>query len=106
MEVVFEVIRRRYPLDETAAMIFAENLEHTAAGERGDQGVEGAASLARAIRDVLDGRSSDPILLGGEEAESAFYVLDVSVDPSNAQHFALYEAVRTLHRAHVERGSG
>ena len=46
MEVVFEVASERYPLDERAATVMAENLRVKAAHEPGAEGTVGARAVA------------------------------------------------------------
>jgi len=47
VEVVFEVASHRYPLDEQAATLMAENLRVKAAHEPGAEGAEEARSPTR-----------------------------------------------------------
>ena len=100
MNVIFEVSRKLYPLNEQAATVTGENLRRKAAGQLGDEGVEGARDVADEIERVLVGTSSEPIQLARERADAVFYVLNVSVrpnDPEEADALALYVAVREIH---------
>ena len=60
MNVVFDVSGKLYPLDEQAATVTGENLRRKAAGQLGDEGVEGARGVADEIERVLVGTSSEP----------------------------------------------
>lgn len=77
VEVVFEVASERYPLDERAATLMAENLRVKAAHEPGAEGTIGARAVADAIELRLIEDTADPITLGGDEAEAVFYAPEV-----------------------------
>ena len=96
MEVVFEVASERYPLDERAATLMAENLRVKAAHEPGAEGTAGARAVADAIELRLIEDTADPITLGGDGAEAVFYALSGPTGGS-AQPGALYDAVKRLH---------
>lgn len=96
MDVVFEVASQRYPLDERAATLMAENLRVKAAHEPGAEGTVGARAVADAIELRLIEDTADPITLVGDEGEAVFYVLNFSTGGS-AQLWALYHAVKRLH---------
>jgi hypothetical protein len=96
VEVVFEVASQRYPIDERAATLMAENLRVKAVHEPGAEGAEGARAVADAIELRLTEDTADPITLGGDEAEAVFYSQNVSTGGS-AQLWALYRAVKRLH---------
>jgi hypothetical protein len=49
VDVVFDVAGQRYPLDEQAATLMAENLRVKAAHEPGAEGTLGARAVADAI---------------------------------------------------------
>ena len=103
MEVVFEVASQRYPLDERAATLMAENLRVKAAHERGAEG-----TVARAVADAIELRliedTADPISLGGDGAEAVFYAL--SAPPGGGDRpLALYDAVKRLHDERLRRKS-
>jgi hypothetical protein len=66
VEVVFEVAGQRYPLDQRAATLMAENLRVKAAHEPGAEGVAGARPVADAIELRLIEDTADPVTLGGE----------------------------------------
>jgi hypothetical protein len=107
MNVVFDVSGKLYPLDEPAATLTGENLRRKAAGQLGDEGVEGARDVADEIERVLVGTSSEPIQLARERADAVFYVLNVSLRPNNpedADALALYFAVRAIHDERLRRG--
>jgi hypothetical protein len=107
MNVVFDVSGKLYPLDEQAATATGENLRRKAAGQLGDEGVEGARDVADEIERVLVGTSSEPIRLARERADAVFYVLNVSVRPNNpedADALALYVAVREIHDERLRGG--
>jgi hypothetical protein len=107
VNVVFDVSGKLYPLDEQAATVTGENLRRKAAGQLGDEGVEGARDVADEIERVLVGTSSEPIQLARERADAVFYVLNVSVRPNNpeeADALALYVAVREIHDERLRRG--
>jgi len=96
VEVVFEVASQRYPIDERAATLMAENLRVKAAREPGAEGAGGARAVADAIELRLTEETADPIALGGDEAEAVFHAPNVSTGAS-AQLCALYDAVIRLH---------
>jgi hypothetical protein len=100
VNVIFEVSRKLYPLNEQAATATGENLRRKAAGQLGGEGVKGAREVADEIERVLVGTSSEPIQLARESADAVFHVLNVSVrpnDPEEADALALYVAVREIH---------
>ncbi len=96
MDVVFEVASQRYPLDERAATLMAENLRVKAAHEPGAEGAEGARPVADAIELRLIEDTDDPIILGGDGAEAVYYALNVP-NGGSAQLSALFHAVKSLH---------
>src|SRR5215211_8598847 len=107
VNVIFEVSRKLYPLNEQAATVTGENLRRKAAGQLGDEGVQGARDVADEIERVLVGTSSEPIQLARERADAVFYVLNVSVrpnDPEEADTLALYLAVREIHDERLRSG--
>jgi hypothetical protein len=107
VNVVFDVSGTLYPLDEQAATVTGESLRRKAAGQLGDEGVEGARDVADEIERVLVGMSSEPIQLARERADAVFYVLNVSVrpnDPEEADTLALYLAVRAIHDERLQGG--
>ena len=96
MDVVFEVVSERYPLEEQAATRMAENLRVKAAHEPGAEGAAGARPVADAIELRLIEDRDDPITLGGDGAEAVYYALNVPTGGGN-QPRALYHAVKRLH---------
>jgi len=96
VDVVFEVASQRYPLDERAATLRAENLRVKAAHEPGAEGAEGARPVADAIELRLIEDTDDPIILGGDGAEAVYYALNVP-NGGSAQLSALFHAVKSLH---------
>jgi hypothetical protein len=107
MNVVFDVSGNLDPLDEQAATVTGENLRRKAAGQLGDEGVEGARDVADEIERVLVGTSSEPIQLARERADAVYYVLNVSLRPNNPQEadaLALYVAVREIHDERLRGG--
>jgi hypothetical protein len=96
VEVVFVVAGQRYPLDERAATLMAENLRVKAAHEPGTEGAIGARPVADAIELRLIEDTADPITLGGDEAEAVFYAPEVP-DGGNDRLSALRDAVERLH---------
>jgi hypothetical protein len=96
VEVVFEVASERYPLDERAATLMAENLRVKAAHEPGAEGTMGARAVADAIELRLIEDTADPIILGGDEAEAVFYAPEVPFGGSDRLS-ALRQAVERLH---------
>ena len=96
MDVVFEVASQRYPRDEQAATLMAENLRVKAAHEPGAEGTVGARAVADAIELRLIEDRADPISLGGDGAEAVYYALSVPNGDSD-QLRALYHAVKGLH---------
>ena len=96
MDVVFEVASERYPLDERAATLMAENLRVKAAHEPGAEGAAGARPIADAIELRLIEDRDDPITLGGDGAEAVYYALNVPTG-GGARPWALYDAVKRLH---------
>ena len=106
VNVIFEVSGKLYPLNEPAATVTGENLRRKAAGQLGDEGVEGAREVADEIELVLVGTSSEPIRLARERADAVFYVLNVTDrpdDPEEADAHALYLAVREIHDERLRR---
>jgi hypothetical protein len=103
VDVVFEVASQRYPLDEQAATLMAENLRVKAAHEPGAEGTVGARAVADAIELRLIEDTADPISLGGDGAE-AVYALNVPTGGSG-QLWALYHAVKRLHRERLRQKS-
>lgn len=104
MEVAFEVTSHRYPLDERAATLMAENLRVKAAHEPGAEGAEGARTVADAIELRLIEDTTDPITLGGDEAEAVFYELNAPTAGTDQQR-ALYDAVKRLHDERIRQQS-
>jgi hypothetical protein len=104
VEVVFKVASQRYPLDERAATLMAENLRVKAAHEPGSEGAEGARAVADAIELRLIEDTADSITLGGDEAEAVFYALNVSTGGSD-QLRALYHVVKRLHDERIRQKS-
>ena len=96
MEVVFEVASQRYPLDERAATLMAENLRVKAAHQPGAEGAAGARPVADAIELRLIEDRDDPITLGGDGAEAVYYALNVPNGGSD-QLRALYHTLKRLH---------
>jgi hypothetical protein len=95
VEVVFEVASQRYPLDERAATLMAENLRVKAAHEPGAEGTVGARPVADAIELRLIEETTDPINLGVDGAEAVFYALSAAPGGSD-RPLALYHAVKRL----------
>ena len=104
MEVVFEVASRRYPLEEQAATLMAENLRVKAAHKPGAEGAAGARPIADAIELRLIEDRDDPISLGGDGAEAVYYALSVPNGDSD-QLRALYQAVKGLHDERLHQKS-
>jgi hypothetical protein len=96
VEVVFEVVGKRYPLDQRAATLMAENLRVKAAHEPGAEGVVGARAVADAIELRLIEDTADPVTLGGEGAEAVYFALNVPASGGERPR-ALYQAVKRLH---------
>jgi hypothetical protein len=96
VDVVFEVAGQRYPLDERAATLMAENLRVKAAHQPGAEGSAGARPVADAIELRLIEDTADPITLGGAAAEAVYYALNVPNGGSD-QRRALHSAVKRLH---------
>jgi hypothetical protein len=106
VNVIFEVSGKLYPLNEPAATVTGENLRRKAAGQLGDEGVEGAREVADEIELVLVGTSCEPIRLARERADAVFYVLNVTDRPDDleeADAHALYLAVREIHDERLRR---
>ena len=104
MQVVFKVAGQRYPLDERAATLMAENLRVKAAHEPGAEGAEGARPVADAIELRLIEDTDDPITLGGDGAEAVFYALNAPTGGSE-RPWALYQAVKGLHEERLHKKS-
>ena len=104
VDVVFEVASERYPLDEQAATLMAENLRVKAAHEPGAEGTVGARAVADAIELRLIEDTADPITLGEDGAEAVFYALNVPNGGSD-QLWALYHAVKRLHDERLRQKS-
>ena len=96
VEVVFEVASERYPLDERAATLMAENLRVKAAHEPGAEGAVGARAVADAIELRLIEDTADAVTLGGDGAEAVFYALNAPTVGSD-QSWGLFHAVKRLH---------
>jgi hypothetical protein len=104
VHVVFKVAGQRYPLDERAATLMAENLRVKAAHQPGAEGAEGARPVADAIELRLIEDTDDPITLGGDGAEAVYYALNVPNGGSD-QLRALYDAVKRRHDERLRRKS-
>jgi hypothetical protein len=104
VEVVFEVASQRYPLDEQAATLMAENLRVKAAHEPGAEGAEGARAVADAIELRLIEDTADPVTLSGDAAEAVFYAPNPPTG-GGAQLWALYDAVKRLHDERLRQKS-
>ena len=104
MDVVFEVASQRYPLDEQAATLIAENLRVKAAHEPGAEGAAAARLVADAIELRLIEDTADPITLGRDEAEAVFYALSAPTGGSD-RPWALYYAVERLHDERLRQKS-
>lgn len=61
-----------------------------------DYGRAGASSLLEKVDDVVVGNSHNTIELEGDEAEAAFYVLNVSIDAPSTEQRELAAALRRL----------
>jgi hypothetical protein len=103
VEVVFEVASQRYPLEEQAATLMAENLRVKAAHEPAAEGTVGARAVADAIELRLIEDRADPISLGGDGAE-AVYALSLPTGGSD-RLLALYDAVKRLHDERLRQKS-
>ena len=101
---MFEVASQRYPLDERAATLMAENLRVKAAHEPGAEGTEGARPVADAIELRLIEDTDDPIILGGDGAEAVYYALNVP-NGGGDQRRALFHAVKRLHDGRLRQKS-
>jgi hypothetical protein len=97
VDVVFDVAGQRYPLDERAATLMAENLRVKAAHEPGAEGTVGARAVADAIELRLIGDTADPITLGGDGAEAVLYALNATRPAAATGPGVLYHAVKRLH---------
>jgi hypothetical protein len=104
VEVVFVVAGQRYPLDERAATLMAENLRVKAAHEPGTEGAVGARPVADAIELRLIEDTADPVTLGGDGAEAVYYALSVPTGGGERPR-ALYQAVRDLHDERLRQKS-
>jgi hypothetical protein len=85
VNVIFEVSGTLYPLDERAATVTGEDLRRKAAGQLGDEGVEGARDVADEIERVLSVRAPNQFQLARARADAVFYVLNVSVRPNESE---------------------
>jgi hypothetical protein len=104
VDVVFEVASQRYPLDERAATLMAENLRVKAAHAPGAEGAVGARAVADAIELRLIEDTADPITLGGNGAEVVFYALNAPTGGSGRPR-ALSHAVKRLHGERLRQTS-
>ena len=104
MDVVFEVASQRYPLNERAATLVAEDLRVKAAHEPGAEGAEGARPVADAIELRLIEDTADSITLGGDGAEAVFYALNAPTGGSDRPR-ALFHAVKRLHDERLRQKS-
>jgi hypothetical protein len=94
--VCFRVGGREFSIERHAAAIFATNLDKLSTGKLGDDGRAGAPSLLEKVDDVVVGNSHNTIELEGDEAETAFYVLNVSIDAPSTEQRELAAALRRL----------
>ncbi len=104
MDVVFEVASQRYPLNERAATLVAEDLRVKAAHEPDAEGAVGARAVADAIELRLIEDTADPINLDRDGAEAVFYALNAPAGGSD-QPWALYHAVKRLHDERLQQKS-
>jgi hypothetical protein len=104
VDVVFEVASQRYPLEERAATLMAENLRVKAAHEPGAEGTVGARAVADAIELRLIEDTADPITLGGDGAEAVYYALKAPTGGGGRPR-ALYHAVKRLHDERLRQKS-
>ncbi len=81
-----------------------DGVRRKAAGQLGNEGVEGARELADAIEDVLVGRSEEAIPVEGVTVEAAYHMLDVTMhwamaEPSKCpEDVASFRAIIELHK--------
>lgn len=101
---MFEVASQRYPLDEQAATLMAENLRVSAAHEPGAERAVGARAVADAIELRLIEDTADPVTLGGDGAEAVYYALNVPTGGGDRPG-ALYDAVKRLHDERLRQKS-
>jgi hypothetical protein len=94
--VCFRVEGREFSIERHAAAIFATKLDKLSTGKLGDDGRAGAPTLLEKVDDVVVGNSHNTIELEGDEAEAAFYVLNVSIDAPTAEQRELAAALRRL----------
>jgi hypothetical protein len=94
--VCFHVGGREFSVERHAAAIVAPNLDKLSVGKLGDYGRAGAPSLLEKVDDVVVGNSRNTIELERDEAEAAFYVLNVSIDALSAEQRELVAALRRL----------
>jgi HAMP domain-containing protein len=92
--VCFRVGGREFSIERHAAAIFATNLDKLSTGKL--DGRAGAPSLLEKVDDVVVGNSHTTIELEGDEAEAAFYVLNVSIDAPSTEQRELAAALRRL----------
>jgi hypothetical protein len=104
VDVVFEVASQRYPLEERAATLMAENLRVKAAHEPGAEGTVEARAVADAIELRLIEDTADPITLGGDGAEAVYYALKAPTGGGDRPR-ALYHAVKRLHDERLRQKS-
>ena len=104
MDVVFEVASQPYLLGERAATRMAENLRVKAAHEPGAEGTVGARAVADAIELRLIEDATDPITLGGDEAEAVYCALDAPTGGSDRPR-ELFHAVKRLHDERLRQTS-
>jgi hypothetical protein len=93
VDVVFKVASQPYTLGERAATLMAETLRVKAAHEPGAEGTVGARAVADAIERRLIEDTTDPITLGGDEAEAVCYALNAPTGGGD-RPLALFHAVK------------